>query len=469
MDLIASGTQPFLKAGDNFIVRADGTVQVTGLISGSSVDASQQMTTPSLIVTQGDFEELRVSTTPGYANKSDRIQITNDNFFVYASGTIDIPNALIGSYTLIASGGQDPETHRDIVWDDLTDTVTLSGSALQTGDSPAQNNLTESAALPSSDNQYRVRFSLRLDTTGVTLGGGSSLITINGTLQHRLNAGAGFTGSGVSRGFGHDNELIPLDETNTYDETVTVLNVTNYLEFRILVKQDRSDFGDVSGNSIATVTGNNTAGEGIEWTFTPAGSSAQLNRRALRLFSPNNEPHFLLDPTPTVLPSDASGSKGEFIFIGGSLNSLHYHDGNVWNKISGTVGGPGTHQLGQHTDTDIGTAISGSIIQFTGASWITGSLPSSINTGSFTGSFTGSVSGTLIGTASFAETASLLLGSVESASFAETASFLLGSVESASFAETARSASFAQTASFLLGFIDSACTRSNGWNDYAAS
>lgn len=55
-----------------------------------------------------------------------------------------------------------------------------------------------------------------------------------------------------------------------------------------------------------------------------------------------------------------------------------------------------------------------------------------------------------------ADTATTLLGSVESASYCATASLLLGSIESASYADNALSASHAATASLILGFIESA-------------
>ena len=59
--------------------------------------------------------------------------------------------------------------------------------------------------------------------------------------------------------------------------------------------------------------------------------------------------------------------------------------------------------------------------------------------------------------ASYAATASLLLGSVTSASYAATASVLLGSIVSASYANTA---SYASTAQTLLGSVVSAQTAS---------
>jgi hypothetical protein len=74
----------------------------------------------------------------------------------------------------------------------------------------------------------------------------------------------------------------------------------------------------------------------------------------------------------------------------------------------------------------------------TGSQTITGSLD--VN-GGITGSLFGNAT-----SASFASTASFLLGSIASASYSEfaaTASFLLGSIASASFAETSATASFA--------------------------
>jgi hypothetical protein len=59
-------------------------------------------------------------------------------------------------------------------------------------------------------------------------------------------------------------------------------------------------------------------------------------------------------------------------------------------------------------------------------------------------------------TASYALTAETLIGSIETASFAFTASFLLGSIESASYADNALTASYALVAETLLGSIESA-------------
>ena len=59
-------------------------------------------------------------------------------------------------------------------------------------------------------------------------------------------------------------------------------------------------------------------------------------------------------------------------------------------------------------------------------------------------------------TASYALTAETLIGSIETASFAFTASFLLGSIESASYADNALTASYALVAETLIGSIESA-------------
>jgi hypothetical protein len=99
---------------------------------------------------------------------------------------------------------------------------------------------------------------------------------------------------------------------------------------------------------------------------------------------------------------------------------------------------------------------------FTGSYDISGSLivsGSIISTDGFTGSLEGTSSWANNSiSASFAQTASFLLGSIESASFAQiasfaqTASFLLGSVTSASFAQTAsfaQSSLLSQTSSYI--------------------
>ncbi len=99
---------------------------------------------------------------------------------------------------------------------------------------------------------------------------------------------------------------------------------------------------------------------------------------------------------------------------------------------------------------------------FTGSYNISGSLivsGSIISTDGFTGSLEGTSSWANNSiSASFAQTASFLLGSIESASFAltasfaQTASFLLGSVTSASFAQTAsfaQSSLLSQTSSYI--------------------
>lgn len=105
----------------------------------------------------------------------------------------------------------------------------------------------------------------------------------------------------------------------------------------------------------------------------------------------------------------------------------------------GGGGGGGTIDTGSFAITGSNT--------FIGTQIITGSI---IATGEVIGpSFQGTASNAI--SASYALTASLLLGSIESASYALTASYTLGSIESASHALQATSASYALTASYVLG------------------
>jgi hypothetical protein len=92
-------------------------------------------------------------------------------------------------------------------------------------------------------------------------------------------------------------------------------------------------------------------------------------------------------------------------------------------------------------NTNFKLVITGSLI-LSGSGGATGSFTGSFN-GIHSGSYTGSLTGSLQGTASYALTASLLLGSVVSSSYATTSSYalvaqtLLGSVVSASYSATA--------------------------------
>jgi hypothetical protein len=188
INMAATGSQVFLQTSGGAIqATADGDVTLQGNVNASTLVVS----TDAHINTQLAVRSLLVATDNVWNTIDNRLKMDGGDLFIYASGSLDSDNPIltIKSFSVFAGtqSGSSTTNEQDTFWNKVADQVILTINGTTEGSDPAFNSLTGSTSVDAIDDQYTVRYALRLNTSDMVkeIGKFSSVVA-TGYLDYRV-------------------------------------------------------------------------------------------------------------------------------------------------------------------------------------------------------------------------------------------------------------------------------------------